>query len=73
MEDMSVLMAINPDALTKEKKRKALRAVNLIEKKRTGLIKGRMCANGAPHWKFVPREESRSPTLSLEALIMSLW
>ena len=31
-----------------------------------------MCANGAPHRKFVPREEARSPTLSLEALIMSL-
>ena len=32
MEDMSVLMAIDPDALTKEQKQKALRAVNLIKK-----------------------------------------
>ena len=31
-----------------------------------------MCANGAPHRKFVPREEARSSTLSLEALTMSL-
>ena len=31
-----------------------------------------MCANGAPHRKFVPREEARSPTLSLEALVASL-
>ena len=31
-----------------------------------------MCAKGAPHRKFVSREEVRSPTLSLEALIMSL-
>ena len=30
-----------------------------------------MCANGAPHRKFVPREEARSPTLSLEAFIVS--
>ena len=72
MEYMSVLMAINPDALTKEQKHEALRAVNLIKQKRTGSIKGCMCANGAPHMKFVPREEARSPTLSLEALIMSL-
>ena len=31
-----------------------------------------MCANGAPHRKFVPREEARSPTFYLEALITSL-
>ena len=71
MEDMSVLTAIDPDAITKEQKQKALRAVNLIKKKRTGSVKGRMCANGAPHRKFFPREEARSPTLSLEALIVS--
>ena len=69
---MSVLMAIDPGALTKEQKQKALRSVNLIKQKRTGEIKGRMCSNGASHRKFVPREEARSPTLSLEALIMSL-
>ena len=31
-----------------------------------------MCANGAPHRKFVPREEARSPTISLEALISTM-
>ena len=31
MEDMSVLMAIDPGALTKEQKQKALRSVNLIK------------------------------------------
>ena len=72
MEDILVSMAIDPGALTKEQKQKALRAVNLIKQKHTGLIKGRMCANGAPHQKFVPREEARPPTLYLEALIMSL-
>ena len=55
MEDMSVLMAINPDALTKEQKQKALRAVILIKQKRTGLIKGCMCANGSPQSWPSPR------------------
>ena len=72
MEYMSVLMTIYPDALTKGVKQRALRAMNLIKQKCTGSNKGRMCANGAPHWKFVPREEARSPNLSLEVLIMSL-
>ena len=31
-----------------------------------------MCANGAPHRKFVPREDARSPTVTLEALVASL-
>ena len=72
MEDMNVLTAIDPMSLTMEQKRKALRAVNLIKQKRNFVIKGRMCANGAPHRKFVPREEARSPTISLEALIATM-
>ena len=65
-------MAFYPGALTKEQKQKALRAVKLIKQKCTGSIKGCMCANGAPHRKFVLREDARSPTLFLEALIMTL-
>ena len=72
IKDMSVLRAIDPGTLSKEQKQKALRSVNLIKQNCTGSIKGRMCANGDPHRKFVPREKARSPTLSLEALIMSL-
>ncbi|GFH50441.1 hypothetical protein CTEN210_06917 [Chaetoceros tenuissimus] len=55
--------------LTRELKRKALRAVNLIKKKRCKKIKGRACANGAPHCKFVPREEASSPPLRIESLM----
>ena len=72
MEDMAVLELVNPDSLTSEQKYKALRAVNLIKQKRNLKIKGRMCANGAPHRKFVPREEARSPTISLDALVASM-
>jgi len=32
-------------------------------------MKGRMCGNGAPHHKFVPREEAKSPTVSLDGLL----
>ena len=33
--------------LTDEEKRRALEAVNLIKEKRTGNLKGRICANGS--------------------------
>lgn len=60
MDDKSVLGVVDPDALTPEQKKKALKTVNLIKQKRDGKVKGRMCANGAPHRSFVPREEARS-------------
>ena len=39
MEDMAVLAAIDLSKLTKEQKRKALRAVNLIKQKICGKVK----------------------------------
>ena len=68
MQDMDVLGALNPDELTNDQKRQALRAVNLIKFKRCGKVKGRLCANGAPHRKIIPREEAKSPTVSTDGL-----
>ena len=72
MEDMAVVAMIDPDSLSAEQRKKALRTVNLIKQKRNKVLKGRLCANGSPHRRFVPREEARSPTISLEALMVSL-
>jgi len=69
MQDLQVLGNTNYDLLSNDQKRRALRAVNLIKLKRTGTVKGRMCANGAPHRKFIPREEAKSPTVSLDGLM----
>ena len=69
LDDLEVLGRINPDLLTPEQKRNALRAVNLIKIKRCGKVKGRTCADGSPQRKFIPREEATSPTLSMEALM----
>ena len=48
----------------------ALEAINLIKKKRSGAIKGRTCANGSRHRRFLkPGETVALPTVSLEALL----
>ncbi len=60
------------EMLTPENMKNALRAINLIKEKRCGKIKGRTCADGRPHRTIIPREEAKSPTLSLEALIATL-
>ena len=69
LDDLEVLGSLNPDLLTPDQKRNALRAVNLIKIKRCGKVKGRTCADGSPQRKYVSRDEDTSPTLSIEALM----
>ena len=68
IDDLNVIGPLTPENLSNDQKRRALRAVNLIKLKRCGKVKGRLCANGAPHRKFIPREEAKSPTVSLDGL-----
>ena len=35
-------------------------------------MKFRMCANGEPHHKFVPREEAKFPTITLGGLLITM-
>ena len=72
MEDIEILSGVNPESLTAEQKRKALRAVNIIKLKSSGKLKIGMCANGAPHRKFVPREEANLPTITLEGILVTM-
>jgi hypothetical protein len=72
LNDMMVFGRIDPDELTAQHKRDALRAVNLINEKRCGRVKGRTCADGSKQKAYIPREEATSPTVSMEALTASL-
>jgi hypothetical protein len=72
LNDMMVFGRIDPDELTVQHKRDALRAVNLINEKRCGRVKGRTCADGSKQKAYIPPEEATSPTVSMEALTTSL-
>ena len=72
LDDLKVLGVLDPESLTVEQKRKALRAINLIKLKRCGKVKGRTCADGSGQRKYIPREDAASPTLSLESLMAIL-
>ena len=73
MPGKQVIMAIDPDMLSLEQKRRALNAVNLIKQKIDGSIKGRTCADGSGQHKLLSVNESiASFTLSLEALFVIL-
>ncbi|GFH56607.1 hypothetical protein CTEN210_13083 [Chaetoceros tenuissimus] len=72
LNDMAVVGRVKYEDLTDEDKKCALRAINLIKEKRDGKIKGRTCADGSKHRKFVPREDASSATLAVESLMALL-
>jgi len=50
-----------------KQKRYTLRAINLINEKRCGKIKGRTCVDGSKQRSYIPKEETSSPAIGLEA------
>ena len=72
LNDLSVFGALDTKSLTREQKRSALRAIVLIKKKRCGKIKCRTVADGRPQKKIFTKDETTSPTVLLEALLLSL-
>ena len=65
---MGVVEPLNPDELTPQQKRYALRTVSLLNDNRNGDLKGRTCADGSKQRPYVTKEDSSSPTVSTEAL-----
>ena len=72
LDDKSVFGGIMPGELTATQKREAIRAANLIKEKRCGNLKGRTCADGRPQRKHYTKEETSSPTVSTDALMLSI-
>jgi hypothetical protein len=61
------------DKLTREQKRGALWAItSVVKAKRCGRIKGRAVADGRPQRALYTKEETSPPTVSTDALMMSI-
>jgi len=65
------MVPIRKDYLTLENKQKAFRYFMFIKEKRDGTVEARGCADGRPQWKYMDKEEASTPTVSLEAIMMS--
>jgi len=72
LHDQRVFEGQNVDKLTRAQKRAALRAISMIKEKRCGTIKGRTVADGRPQRALYRKEETSSPTVSTDALMMSV-
>ena len=47
LDNLLVFGAVSPESLSKQERRRALCAINLIKLKRCGKVKGRTCADGS--------------------------
>jgi hypothetical protein len=72
LDSKNVFEPLDASTLTASQKREALRAVNLIKVKRSGKLKGRSCADGRSQRSKYTKEETTSPTVSTDTLIISL-
>jgi hypothetical protein len=72
LHDLGVFEGQDADGLSREQKRAALRAISMIKEKRCGRIKGRTVADGRPQRAMYTKEETSSPTVSTDALMMSI-
>ena len=77
LNDMEIMASLDSFNLSFEQKSTALVMGNLIKKKGTTLksiqiSKGQSCVNGRPRWPLYAKEERASPTVSLDAFILTL-
>lgn len=62
----------NMNTLTNLERKHGLRSITFVKEKRCGRIKGRTVADGRAQCDYVIRDESTSPTVSTEALMISI-
>jgi Reverse transcriptase (RNA-dependent DNA polymerase) len=62
---------IDMESLTPTEKKRAQEALMFVTEKRDGTIKGRMVYNGKPTRDWLSKEDSSSPTVSLESIFLT--
>jgi hypothetical protein len=68
---MDVMSGCHARELSREEKKRALRYLMFLKQKRCGMIKGRGCVDGRPQRLWKTKEETTSPTVSIESLFIS--
>jgi hypothetical protein len=69
LEQMEAYEAIDVQTLTKQQKKGALHAINLIKEKRSGILKGRTVADGHLQQYTYNKSQTASPTVSNDSLM----
>jgi hypothetical protein len=72
LDSKNVFEPLDASTLTASQKREALRTANLIKEKRSGKSKRRTCADGWSQRSKYTKEETTTPMVSTDALMISL-
>ena len=71
LHDRKVMEPQSANKITREDKRAALNYLMFLKKKRSGRIKGRGCADGRKQRVHTKKEDASSPTVAIEAVMLS--
>ena len=69
--DRKVMHGVDGRRLTRAEKNAALQYLMFLKEKRSGKIKGRGCADGRKQRLYKTKEETSSPTVTLESLFLT--
>ena len=68
---MDTVKMLDKSRITRDVFMNALSYLMFLKRKRTDIVKARGCADGRPQRKFISKDDSSSPTVSIYALFIS--
>jgi len=71
LHNRKALLPCNRNDMTYDERKKALRYLMFLKEKCDGSIKSRGCADGRPQHIYTNKEDASSPTVSIEAMVLS--
>ena len=71
LDDREVFYPINVNDLTDQERRRAMESLLFLVEKRDGKIKARFVANGSSQRAYMGREQSASPTVMTESIMIT--
>lgn len=71
LHDQTVFEPIQVDELTTLKQRCAMESLLFLVEKCDRTVKTRICANGSMQREYMPKEETASPTVMLESILIT--
>ena len=71
LDTMDVIELIKAAKLTRAEKKASLEYLMLLKQKRCRIIKGRGCADGRNQRMYMSKEDTSSPTVTTEGLLLS--
>jgi hypothetical protein len=71
LHDRKVLEPKGPGEITSQERKDSLRYLMFLKEKRCGTIKGRGCADGRKQREHISKDETSSPTVAIESVMLS--